>query len=87
MSEQDVIEVKHSLMKKPNLRPILILVLVISSICSYTYLRQVNPELPVVLEEEQVSEFEQEELDKNEVMLPNITLVKKAFEIGRRFLH
>lgn len=74
-------------MKKPNLRPILIVVLVISSICSYTYLRQVSLELPVALEEEQVSEFEQKEMDKNEVLLPDITLVKKAFEIGRRFLH
>ena len=82
---QDVFEIKFSLMKKPNLRLILIVVLVISSICSYTYLRQVSVELPVALQEEEVSEFENEE--KNEVMLPDVTLIKKAFEIGRRFLY
>jgi len=74
-------------MKKPNPRALLIIVLVISSICSYVYLRHVSVELPVSNQEEQVSEFEEKDLDQSEIILPDITLLKKAFEVGRRFLH
>ncbi len=78
-------------MKKLSTRFFLILFIIIASFCSYIYLNTVSVDKlessvgkqPMLVEEKDNSGPDEK---KNQISLPDVRLVKKVVEAGKRFL-
>ncbi|MCP3927630.1 MAG: hypothetical protein GY705_00835 [Bacteroidetes bacterium] len=78
-------------MKKMSTRFFIVLFIIIASICSYIYLNTVSVDKlessvgkqPMLVEEKDNSDSEEQ---KNQICLPDVRMVKKVVEAGKRFL-
>ena len=75
-------------MKKVNARTVFVALLIVASFCSYIYLNTVEVEAPSPAAS---TEIEIEELDEvdgtpKEVVLPDVQLLQKIIESGKRLL-
>ena len=78
-------------MRKLSTRSVLLVLLVVASICSYIYLNTVtvsssgtsasnDPDI------ENVSEMNEIESQQQELVLPDVTMIKKILETGKRLI-
>lgn len=71
-------------MKKLNTRSTLFLLLIVASLVSYIYLNTITVE---TIEETHTNELELEEAEEQQnIILPDVQLLKKVVDTGRRFL-
>jgi hypothetical protein len=75
-------------MKKPNTRTVLVSLALAASLSAYTFLNVASHQLNIG-EDAAVEEVDYEdrlESESGSVVLPDVRLIKKAFEVGKRFL-
>ncbi|MEQ8706871.1 MAG: hypothetical protein RIC19_23265 [Phaeodactylibacter sp.] len=75
-------------MKKPNTRTVIFSLALAASISAYTFLNVVSTQLDIV-EDAAIEEMDYEdrvESESGSVVLPDVRLIKKVFEVGKRFL-
>lgn len=75
-------------MKKPNTRTVIFSLALAASISAYTFLHVASTQLSIG-EGTAVEEVDYEdrlESESGSVVLPDVRLIKKAFEVGKRFL-
>ena len=72
-------------MKKLSARYIILFFLITASLCSYIFLNSVQTSNePALIGEKQETSIESEE--EGAIVLPDVTLMKKAYELGKRFI-
>lgn len=75
-------------MKKPSTRTVILSLALAASISAYTFLNVASYRLSIK-EEAKIEEMDYEdriESESGSVVLPDVRLIKKAFEVGKRFL-
>ena len=78
-------------MRKLSTRSVLLVLLVVASICSYIYLNTVTVSSPGTSasndpEIENVSEMDEIESEQQELVLPDVQMIKKILETGKRLI-
>lgn len=75
-------------MEKSNTRSVAVVLLIFASIASYVYLNTLgaNQEQQFLLQQEVEMEEEVEHPEQKDVILPDVQLLKKALETGKRIL-
>jgi hypothetical protein len=75
-------------MKKPTTRNVIFSLALAASVSAYTFLNVASYQLGIG-EEAAIEEIDYEdrmESESGSVVLPDVRLIKKAFEVGKRFL-
>jgi hypothetical protein len=74
-------------MKKLSARAVILFFLIVASLCSYIYLNTVQTGYSdsLIVKEKVEENLELEE--EGTIVLPDVTLMKRAFELGKRFVH
>lgn len=72
-------------MKSLNVRKLLFFLLVSASLCSYIYMNITELEQGTVLNEKEESSYFEEEV-KQDAILPDVRILQKVIETGRRIL-
>lgn len=74
-------------MKKPNTRTVLLSLALVASLSAYVFLSNASTRLNGSVEPTEVMHYEERaEAESPAVVLPDIMLLKKAVEVGKRFL-
>ena len=71
-------------MRRINTRTILIAILAVASISSYVYLSSMSRQMEEASVE--VEQLEAESVDQTELLMPDVHMVKKFLEVGKRIL-
>ncbi len=72
-------------MKSLNARKLLFLFLIVASIGSYTYMNVTAPDLALVYGSQDNMDLFEEEV-KKDAMLPDVRILQKVIETGKRIL-
>ena len=72
-------------MKNLNARKLLFLFLIVASICSYTYMNVALTDTEMAYGTEEELDMFEEEIQKDAI-LPDVKILQKVIETGRRFL-
>ncbi len=72
-------------MKNLNARKLLFLFVIVASICSYTYMNVAETNTEMVYGTEEELEMFEEEIQKDAI-LPDVRILQKVIQTGRRFL-
>ena len=71
-------------MRRINTRTILVALLALASICSYAYLSSMSSQVEAASLE--VEATEAEAADQAELLMPDVHMVKKFLEVGKRIV-
>ncbi|MEM1217373.1 MAG: hypothetical protein AAGH79_00600 [Bacteroidota bacterium] len=71
-------------MRRINTRTILVALLALASICSYAYLSSMSSQVEASSLE--VEATEAESTDQAELLMPDVHMVKKVLELGKRIV-
>lgn len=71
-------------MRRINTRTILVALLALASICSYAYLSSMSSQVEAASLE--VEATEAEAADQVELLMPDVHMVKKFLEVGKRIV-
>jgi hypothetical protein len=73
-------------MRKFSTRSVLLALLVITSICSYIYLNTVNVTTESANQATEVESTNEIDEQESELVLPDLRVVKKVLETGKKFI-